>query len=91
MKQLIDAKKLTADLKELQETLVASGHPFLAGSLNAAIECVEKQTVFVLVECKDCRHWRAAGHNEPSGWCSAWDGGRMQDNFCVYGELKNKN
>lgn len=44
----------------------------------------------IVIRCADCKHWKAAGRNEPSGWCCAWDCGRMQNGYCEYGEMKTK-
>ena len=43
--QLIDKRKLLADLKGIKDMLIAAGDPFLAGVMNRVIACVENQTV----------------------------------------------
>lgn len=52
MKELIDKKKLLADLRGVKEVLSAQGDPFLANIMERAIKCVERQPVVdsILVE-----------------------------------------
>ena len=45
MNELIDKKKLLADLNGVKEVLAAQGDPFLANILHRAIQCVENQPV----------------------------------------------
>ena len=45
MKELIDKKKLLADLRGVKEVLSAQGDPFLANIMERAIKCVERQPV----------------------------------------------
>ena len=45
MKELIDKKKLLADLRGVKEVLSAQGDPFLANIMKRAIKCVERQPV----------------------------------------------
>lgn len=49
MKELIDKKKLLADLNGVKEVLAAQGDPFLANILHRAIRCVENQPAVMVV------------------------------------------
>ena len=66
MDKLIRKKQLIADFRELQETLVAAGHPFLAGCLNSAIELVEKQPTVDAVEVVHGR-WESTTEQDEFG------------------------
>lgn len=48
MQELIDRKKLLADLNGIREVLSGQGDPFLASVLSRAIRCVEKQPVVLM-------------------------------------------
>lgn len=45
---------------------------------------------FDLVHCKECRHYNTGGCADGFGWCQAWDGGRMDEHFCNFGERKTE-
>lgn len=45
VRELIDKKKLLADLRGVKEVLSAQGDPFLANIMERAIKCVERQPV----------------------------------------------
>lgn len=57
MKELIDKKKLLADLNGVKDVLVAQGDPFLANILLRAIQCVENQRVVMVADsAKEGQH-----------------------------------
>lgn len=80
MQELIDKKKLIADLKGVKDMLVAAGDPFLASVINRAIQCVENQTVVQSTESEfkeekswtyncSCCHSIVAPRIDPPDYC----------------------
>lgn len=88
MTELIDKKKLIADLKAIKDMLVAAGDPFLASVINRSIGCVENQPVVlfgadlvVVGRCKDCAY---KGHFVLEPYVCMFCASPPDDGYCAW-------
>ena len=53
--ELIDKKKVLADLRGIKDVLQAQGDPFLANIIHRAIECIQDQPVVNTIQEAEAR------------------------------------
>ena len=48
------------------------------------------KTIGVLVRCEDCKHYIVEGITTQYGWCHEYKHSVNEDDYCSYGERKEK-